>query len=224
VFGIGASVMVAGIGVLLDPASALPQWLSIVLVLLLTIVMWVVLRPFRRLTQMVSPGHGFFADGAGAVTGSGRKVTGLGKKVLTMAVSSFIGNTAAHAVGNKDTETSEAATTEHPRAEATSLPPVPPQLAAPEAVRPAITGASERASTEHPPGPDASGPAPARTVPADPSRTIPYEAHGDGVWRPATSEGGRVPDAVEPEEIDGEQVYVLYSPGEDADDEADSRV
>ncbi len=67
VFGIGASVTVLGMGVLLSPTSGTPGWLSVILMLLLTIVMWVALRPFRRLTQMVSNRDNHFST---AATGS----------------------------------------------------------------------------------------------------------------------------------------------------------
>ena len=65
VFGIGAAVTVLGMGVLLSPNTGAPPWLDVILMLLLTIVMWVALRPFRRLTQMVSSQHNHFAAASG---------------------------------------------------------------------------------------------------------------------------------------------------------------
>jgi hypothetical protein len=52
-FGIAASVTMRGITLLLDPDSALPQWLSLTLMLLFSVVMWFITRPVRRLSLMV---------------------------------------------------------------------------------------------------------------------------------------------------------------------------
>jgi uncharacterized membrane protein len=90
-FGLGASVTVLGMGFILDPTSTIPPWLQVVLMLLLTVIMWVALRPFRRLTQMVGQRNHFQeaaaapADAArttgrfirrGVVTGAGAAISG----------------------------------------------------------------------------------------------------------------------------------------------------
>ncbi|GAB6900286.1 DUF1700 domain-containing protein [Kineosporia succinea] len=95
VFGIGASVTVLGMGVLLSPASGTPGWLSVILMLLLTIVMWVALRPFRRLTQMVSARENHFAVAAGGVSGSAKGAARTSTRILTGALSTFLGVSAA---------------------------------------------------------------------------------------------------------------------------------
>ncbi|GAA3633153.1 hypothetical protein GCM10022223_59400 [Kineosporia mesophila] len=95
VFGIGASVTVLGMGVLLSPTSATPGWLSVILMLLLTIVMWVALRPFRRLTQMVSSRENHFAGAAGGVTTTARGAARTSTRILTGALSTFLGVSAA---------------------------------------------------------------------------------------------------------------------------------
>jgi hypothetical protein len=56
VFGIAAIVVLRAIGLLLDPKSPLPPWLALTLMLLVSVVMWVVLRPVRRLGAMLLPG------------------------------------------------------------------------------------------------------------------------------------------------------------------------
>ncbi|MDQ1295218.1 MAG: hypothetical protein QG608_3103 [Actinomycetota bacterium] len=60
IFGIGSAVTVKAMGVVLAPDNGLADWLDIILLLLLTIVMWMALSPFRRLTTMVSPRRDHF--------------------------------------------------------------------------------------------------------------------------------------------------------------------
>jgi hypothetical protein len=53
IFAAGVVIVLRAIGLLLDPSSALPRWLSLTLMLLVSVVMWVVLRPVRRLGALV---------------------------------------------------------------------------------------------------------------------------------------------------------------------------
>ena len=48
---------------ILDPSTALPAWLRLVLVGVVTVVMWYLTRPFRKLTTMVTTGRLAFAMG-----------------------------------------------------------------------------------------------------------------------------------------------------------------
>jgi len=48
---------------ILDPATPLPAWLRLVLVGVVTVVMWYLTRPFRKLTTMVTTGRMAFAMG-----------------------------------------------------------------------------------------------------------------------------------------------------------------
>jgi hypothetical protein len=48
---------------ILDPATSLPAWLRLVLVGVVTVVMWYLTRPFRKLTTMVTTGRMAFAMG-----------------------------------------------------------------------------------------------------------------------------------------------------------------
>ena len=48
---------------ILDPATRLPAWLRLVLVGVVTVVMWYLTRPFRKLTTMVTTGRMAFAMG-----------------------------------------------------------------------------------------------------------------------------------------------------------------
>ena len=52
-FGVAAAVALRGIGLLLAPGAPLPEWLAITLLLLFTGVLWVALRPVRRMALMV---------------------------------------------------------------------------------------------------------------------------------------------------------------------------
>lgn len=220
IFGIGAAVMVRGLDVLLDPASELPAWLIVVLSLLLTLVMWVVLRPFRRLTQMVSPRHNLFADGAGAVTRTGRGVAGAGKRLITLAVGSFLGTTAATKATEPDDEArdDEPVSPSRERVEGASLP--TPVAALPGEPAPATRDTLSRTGTGTAPRP-ASTPAPAPSPPSastgvvlvDPPEEQRYESRDAGVWRPVDRDFDSVPEPVEPEDVDGDNVYVIYRPG-----------
>jgi hypothetical protein len=66
IFGVAAIAVLRAIGILLDPSSPLPRWLSLTLMLLITIVMWVILRPVRRLGSMLLSGHARLAGPAEA--------------------------------------------------------------------------------------------------------------------------------------------------------------
>lgn len=92
VFGAGASVTIMAIGVLLAPANKMPIMLRLVLVALVTFIMWVVLKPFRKLTQMVGKNHDVFGGAATALSdqtrGMQRQLVSMGKQ----AIASYAGN------------------------------------------------------------------------------------------------------------------------------------
>ncbi|MBO0713425.1 MAG: hypothetical protein J2P59_01625 [Acidimicrobiales bacterium] len=76
IFSAGAGVSVFATSVLLSPSAGLPQWVGLLLSAVVAYLLWHLLRPFRRLTQMVggafSPVHAM-ADGMGhAREGAGR--------------------------------------------------------------------------------------------------------------------------------------------------------
>lgn len=91
VFGIGTAVMVKAFGVVMAPGNGLPSWLVVALVLLLTIVMWYALRPFQRLTGMVSPGRNHFGHAAGALGSVTRGIGRVGGRLATTAAGVFVG-------------------------------------------------------------------------------------------------------------------------------------
>lgn len=95
VFGLGTAVMVKGIGVIMSPQTGLPAWLVVALMLLLTLVMWYALKPFRRLTHMVGSRQNHFGEAAGAPGTAGRGLARSGGKLVMAAAGSFLGNSAA---------------------------------------------------------------------------------------------------------------------------------
>jgi len=116
VFGLGSAVMVKAFGVIMAPGAGLPAWLVVALVLLLTVVMWVALRPFHRLTAMAAPGRNPFADAAGALGTVSRGVGRVGGKLAGTAAGVVLGESAAHRNEEKDKDRPQ---DEHaPRAEA----------------------------------------------------------------------------------------------------------
>ena len=125
VFGIGAAITVLGMGVLLSPDTGTPPWLSIILMLLLTIVMWVALRPFRRLTMMVSSRHNHFATASSGVSTVGRTAARTSGRLLTSAFGTFLGVSAAQRSGAAAAIEAQAVDTVPQRSEAnTSYQPV----------------------------------------------------------------------------------------------------
>jgi len=146
VFGIGAAVTVLGMGVLLSPSTGTPPWLDIILMLLLTVVMWVALRPFRRLTQMVSSRTNHFATASGGVSTTARSAARTSTRILSSALGTFLGVSAAQRSGvNNATVEAQAADGVPQRAEAdSSYQPVvtaPPIEAAPPV--PAAAGSTQ---------------------------------------------------------------------------------
>ena len=103
VFGLGTAVLVQIMDVVMSPATGLSPWLSTTVVLVVALVMWFVLKPFRRLTEMVAPGHAF----AAGPSGIGRVSRGFGRvagRLATAAGGSFLGNSAANAMDEDEPE------------------------------------------------------------------------------------------------------------------------
>ena len=57
---------IAVIGILFHPGGGTPAWLSLVLMPVFSFMMWVALKPFRRLTTVVSRGGDPFGDMTGS--------------------------------------------------------------------------------------------------------------------------------------------------------------
>jgi hypothetical protein len=150
VFGIGAAVTVLGMGVLLSPTTGAPPWLEVILMLLLTIVMWVALRPFRRLSQMVSSRTNHFAAASSGVSTATRSAARTSGRILTTAIGTFLGVSAAQRGGVEAEIEAQAAAGVPRRSEAdTSYQPVVtvPAEGAPPAGPPAEAGVGTTAPT-----------------------------------------------------------------------------
>jgi hypothetical protein len=218
VFGIGAAVTIRVLGLILDPASRLPGWLALVLMPLFGFVMWVALKPFRRLTTMVSPHADPFNDAAGAVGSASDKAKRWTKRAATTAAAAYTGGVAAAVTADALDEDRE--DTVPDRAEARPAPAEPHAVAAPSldtssvgSVRalPASAVPSDPSPSPTPEptpgGPDAppSGAMPA-SAPSSPALDEPAAP------TPPTEEAPLPP--TEPEWYDGEEVYTIYRPDE----------
>jgi hypothetical protein len=195
VFGVGAGVTIMVLGLLFNPGQGTPGWLGLVLMPLFTFIMWKALRPFRRLTQMVSPRRDHFrtmAEVGDGARGAGRLI----KKGAITAAGVYAGNLGAAATINAVDDEDEQRPAPH-RAEADPTPPHPPR-ALPASPPPATPPSAPSAGSgkNHERGPT-----------------------GDFIPRPMPSQ---VP--VEPTErewVDGEEVYTIYRPSNDSGDNPD---
>ena len=208
VFGIGAAITIRVLGLILDPASRLPMWLSFVLLPLFGFVMWVALKPFRRLTHMVSPHADPFGDAAGSVGDASRRTGRFARKTLSRAAAAYTGGVAAAATTEALRDDSETPDRAEARPSSVGMP-TPPRAAAPPALS---SGAADRDYAAAPGHPSQPGPsAPASTMDDDQSSTdyVP----------PPPSEGVPLP-PTEPEWVDGEEVYALYRPASESSHDA----
>ena len=234
IFGIGAGVTVAVLGILFHPGGGAPAWLSLVLMPLFSFIMWQALKPFRRLTTMVNPDSDHFggAHGFGHRQGQGAH---RGRRFFKSAVATMAGGAAgAAAVEAMDDDDDARVPPERVEARPSWHPPLTPQPLALEA-------ATVRAD-ESPPDP--SVPPTARPLAGDERPATVFEASdAHRRWRPASGEqqepavralpegfvprptGEAVPTPpppaiTEPEWYDGEAVYPIYRPAEKSDDVA----
>ena len=101
IFGIGAAVNVLAIYTLLSPDVGLPRALCLLLALIVTVLMWMLLKPARKLTTMmpVSAGNAF-QQTAAKFQQWGDQARGLTKT----AVGAFVGGAAGGAVAGKIAE------------------------------------------------------------------------------------------------------------------------
>jgi hypothetical protein len=233
VFGIGTAVTVRGIGVIMDPANGLAPWLVVVMVLLLTVVMWFALRPFRRLTLMVTPGGDHFGTAVGGFGGVAQGARRAAGRIVTTAAGVFAGTSASAAARDDDTATAGSPSAAPQRAEADIGPPTTSGVTGPRAGPAAGTGttagtpgtaaggaavgaaavAASRPLTALGPAPSRTEGGAARDDPAAQEERVPAEARtGTAGWSPSPSPGGELPAPIEPAEIDGEEVFVLYRP------------
>ncbi len=225
IFGIGAGVTVAVLGILFHPGGGAPGWLSLVLMPLFSFIMWHALKPFRRLTTMVNPQANHFGDMHSSMSSAKRAGIHRGKQVATAGAAALTGGAAGAAVAVAMDDDEDRMYAGPDRAEArpstrapTATPFVPagvPSLASTEEARaphlgPTVVseqvGANFEARTDNRRSPRAPSPDPA--VAALPEGFVP---------RP-TSEGLPLP-PTEPEWDDGEAVYPIYRPSDEHTDD-----
>lgn len=216
-FGIGAGVTVAVLGILFDPGSGSPAWLGLVLMPLFTFVMWQALRPFRRLGAMVNPNGNHLGSVNDSFGRAGRRAKQRGKQLVLASAAAVTGGASAGAAaaaanaGSKETPTEPS-----PRAEAMPSPVISTQRRPTGGARTAPPPRSPDASGTDPKAPPARGGAPvAGVVDAQPAAPPIRELPEGFVPRPMSR--GVPPPPTEPEWYDGEAVYPIYRPS-DAED------
>lgn len=210
IFGIGAAVTILAARILLTPRTGLPMWLAVILMGVFSAIMWIALKPARKLTAIASPSKliGSAPGAIGDTLGSAKDSTlGFAK----MAAAAYTGNAAALAtVGGQDDE-------KQPRAEAFTQPdPAPAAPTAPVPAAPPVTLGSTR---DQEPIVATAAPAPlglpAGTPTAEPA---PETSETAGTYRPA-DDAPQTPDpslpVVSEPTIDpdtGDEVYALFVP------------
>ncbi|HEV2086918.1 MAG TPA: hypothetical protein VGR21_01275 [Cryptosporangiaceae bacterium] len=212
IFGIGASVYLLAIE-LITGTTTLAGWQQILLIWLTGLVLWLLLRPFRRLTSLT--GKDPFAELAGGLGGMHRKFFGDMKQLGIAATGSYLGD--VHALDANDQKRAERAaggqgrpegwTRQDPAyARSGEAPPgrMPPD-GTPGAQRAPAASTFRRVDHAVPstPGPPPSRPETA-TGPHYESTTSPHYATTAGQYTTA-SDPGALP-------VETSDVYVIYRP------------
>jgi hypothetical protein len=183
VFGVGAAVTIRVLGLILDPATRIPGWLALVLMPLFGFIMWVALKPFRRLTSMLPRADADpFAEGIGALGGATRSAGSWARRAIGTGVAVYSGNVAAAATVGSAGRQHGADVPDRVEARPVQEPPVArtpsPPHTQPPALEPVRTSDRTRPEYDMPP--------------------------------PALVETELA--AVEPEWVDGDEVFTVYRP------------
>lgn len=229
IFGIGAGVTIAVLGILFNPGGGAPAWLSLVLMPLFSFIMWVALKPFRRLTTMVNPDSDHFgmsdsyARAKSHGKGWARQLMVAGASAATGgAAGAAAGTVAANALDDKDAPTD--------RAEAR-----PSRVPVCEPLALESTSAREPAASTAAPDPTSPAPGDGTTTPYEarhashrrpirPSAAEPQRLGLPEGFHPKPTSASVPPAPIEPEWYDGDEVYPIFRPtpaaAEDAGDAA----
>jgi hypothetical protein len=228
IFGIGAAVTITGIGVILDPQSRLPGWLAVVLLPLFTFMMWLLLKPFRRLTALSPTATDPFGEATGAAGSTSRRAGRITKKAGVIVAGSVAGSTSAALVAgtrdHRDDDEELAGAVAPERAEARPGPePTPPvqppgPVVVANPVRQPPDDPAPASSTASGAGEGAHHDAVRPGAPATETRSGDDPIVLPATLTPSASEAGSVPAAIEPEVYDGEEVYTIYRPDQDGDE------
>lgn len=199
ILGIGAAINANILNLLLSPDAALPEWLSLTLAGVTAFMLWVAMKPARRLTKMAAP-EKMFAGAAGAVGDASARTKSAALGFGKAAAAAYTGNVAALAVHDRndddhDDTPAEGQETAPPEADTTTQPAAP---------RAQIEAAPVRDETTT----DTTEPAP--TVVTEPTR--PESPDGDGVFVPGDPgyDDTTLPNVAEPTVAsDGDEVYFI---------------
>jgi hypothetical protein len=220
IFAIGSGVTIAVLGILFHPGGGAPGWLSLVLMPVFSFIMWVALKPFRRLTAMVDPNGNHFGSGAGAfghAANSGKRMIG---RAVAAGIAGATGGAAAGAVVAASIDDDE----DTHRVEADPVPSAPTVSPSPLALSAAVAPRSAPEPPGTPPR-DVASDAPSRAArePRHASEPPPSTTYSPP-FTPYAGDDPEPPPPTDPEWYDGEQVYPIYRPAtareESADDEA----
>lgn len=213
VFGIGAGVTISVLGILLAPSGA-PAWLGLVLMPLFSFIMWMALRPFRRLTSMVRADDDHFRRATDSVSDAGHSATSLTRQALITGAAAAFGGGAGAAVGAQVASKDDRSGTD--RVEARRTP-----AARIHAERLALTAAPRSAPTETTTPSSGGGPEPTRQEARTQAAWHRAEAPAD--FRPTTTGVDAPPLMPTEPAFDGDdEVYAIYRPG--AGDQEDDDV
>lgn len=203
-FGVGEAITILAIGLLLAPTTGLPLWLALALMGVFSFIMWVAMKPLRRLTTMASPSR-FFGDAAGAVSNTAHNAVSQGVEIGKQAVAAYTGTSIAldHHDNDEDKDSPTEGYTAPPPP--TVEPSTAPEPSTPPPDRPALP-----AATDHAPSTPLAAPPPTPSSPSDPAPVfVPAAATTDIPEDP-------LPPPVEPQiDVDtGDEVYLLFDPDE----------
>lgn len=226
IFGIGAGVTVAVLGILFYPGGGAPGWLSLVLMPLFSFMMWTALRPFRRITTMVHPDREHFGDLAGSLGNAAHTGGRWAKQLAALGLTAATGGATAGATAAVLADDPPyPVPPERAEARPTPVPPVQPPRALPAATSPdSSMGADLRPSSATSAPSVPRGTEPESSSPRSPSGgrhsagTVPAPPEGPALKQgfvPARSPEVVPPSPTEPEWLDGEDVYTIYRPADD---------
>lgn len=184
-FASGVAVTVAALSVLSAPDNGLPQFVSLVLMAVLSAIMWKLLKPFRRLTTMVSARSqaGLMQDVAGYGAEQGRSAWRTVKRQAVNLAGAYVGGRVAGAAAASAIDAAEQQREQAARPETETT----------------TTGGSETVS-------------PTSVTPTPPALPAPPPTTETGAEPPTPRTPPMTP--VEPTVESGTPVYTIYTPGD----------
>jgi hypothetical protein len=123
VFAAGAAIYALTVKTLLDPASGLNPLVALLLCGIFSVVLWIVLKPARRLTRMFKPTSPVTATADAVESGAGHVRSLAGKAVSAALIGKFAGRTAGKAEAREEEEIEAEKDAAAPRPETVTRPP-----------------------------------------------------------------------------------------------------